>query len=141
MDFKVFAVEKNFGRVLSYSWQKSCLIVRMVWESLFDLITGRYSFDAVSGPVGISSAIGDAAEQGVAPLLYITAMISINLGVMNLLPIPALDGGRLIILLFEMISRKRVPKKIEGIINGVGLCLLLILSVIVLVKDVVTIIF
>jgi len=141
MDFKVYGVKKSFGKVLSYSWQKSCLIVRMVWESLFDLITGRYSFDAVSGPVGISSAIGDAAKQGPAPLLYIVAMISINLGVMNLLPIPALDGGRLIILLFEMISRKRVPKKIEGIVNGVGLCLLLLLSVIVMVKDVITLIF
>ena len=58
----------------------------MCWESLFDLITGRYTFAAVSGPVGISSAIGNAAKDGFASLLYIVTLISINLGVMNLLP-------------------------------------------------------
>lgn len=137
MDFRVHRVEKDFGSVMSFSWRKSCLIVRMCWESIFDLITGRYTFAAVSGPVGISSAIGSAAREGFTSLLYIATLISINLGVMNLLPIPALDGGRLITLLFEMISRKRVPKKIEGMINAVGLMALLLLSLAIMVKDVI----
>ena len=141
MDFKVARVEKTFGSVISYSWSKSVLIVRMCWESLFDLLTGRYTFAAVSGPVGISSAIGDAVMQGFTSLLYITALISINLGVMNLLPIPALDGGRLIVLLVEMITKKRLPSKVEGMINGIGLALLLGLSVIVMIKDVIQLIF
>lgn len=137
MDFKVRAVEKDFGSVMSYSWNKSTLIIRMCWESLYDLITGRYTFAAVSGPVGMSSAIGEAASQGPQTLLYLVALISINLGVMNLLPIPALDGGRLITILFEMITRKRVPPKIEGMINAIGLSLLLLFSFFVMIKDIV----
>ena len=136
MDFKIYRTEKDFGKVIGYSFTKSLLIVRMCWESLFDLITGRYTLAAVSGPVGISEAIGDAAKSGFVNLLYITALISINLGVMNLLPIPALDGGRTVALIIEMITRKKLPAKIEGIINTVGLVLLLGLSAIVMVKDI-----
>lgn len=137
MDFQVWASEKTFGSVLSYSMSKSWLIIRMVWESLFDLITGRYTIAAVSGPVGISGAIGDAAKLGFSSLLYITGLISINLGVMNLLPIPALDGGRLVCILFEMITRKRIPKNIEASVNGIGLLLLLGFSVFIMIKDIV----
>lgn len=137
MDFRVYAKEKTFGGTISYAFSKSVLTVRMVWESLFDLITGRYSFAAVSGPVGISGAIGDAASKGTAPLLSLVALISINLGVMNLLPLPALDGGRLLTLTVEMVTRKKLPTNIEGIINGVGLILLLGLSAVILVKDVI----
>lgn len=136
-DFKVYRVEKSFGKTLGYSWHKSWLIVRMVWESLIDLVTGRYTFAAVSGPVGISAAIGEAANEDITSLIYIVTVISINLGVMNLLPIPALDGGRLLTVGFEMITRKRVPPKIEGWINAVGLALLLLLSAVILVKDIV----
>ena len=141
MDFMVNRVNKNFGTVLSFAWSKSTLIVRMVWESLYDLITGRYSFAAVSGPVGISSAIGSAAKAGFTSLLYIVVLISINLGVMNLLPIPALDGGRLLTLIIEMVTRKKLPAKVEGMINGIGLMLLLGLSVLIMVKDVFQLIF
>lgn len=137
MDFRVKRVEKTFGTVISYSWQKSVLIIRMCWESVFDLITGRYTFAAVSGPVGISSAISDAAKAGFASLLNIVAIISINLGVMNLLPIPALDGGRLLTILIEIITKKKLPKKVEGMINGIGLMLLLALSFVIMIKDVI----
>ena len=141
MDFRVRRAEKTFGNFMTFSLRKSFLIVRMCWESLFDLITGRYTLAAVSGPVGISSAIGNAAKEGITSLLYIVSLISINLGFMNLLPIPALDGGRLITVLFEMITRKRVPEKIEGMINTVGLMVLLLLSFVIMIKDVVQLIF
>lgn len=141
MDFKVYRAERSFGNLMSHAIRKSFLTVRMCWESIYDLLTGRYTVDAVSGPVGISSAIGDAAKQGFASVLHITALISINLGFMNLLPIPALDGGRLITILAEMITRKRLPKKVEGMINAVGLALLLLLSLVIMVKDVVKLIF
>ena len=136
MDFRVFRTEKTLWSVLSYSFNKSVLIVRMCWESIFDLLTGRYTIAAVSGPVGISEAIGTAAKSGFSSLLYIVALISINLGVMNLLPLPALDGGRLVTLIFEMITKKRIPPKIEGIINAVGLTLLLGFSAFIMVKDI-----
>ena len=109
----------------------------MCWESLFDLIVGRYTFAAVSGPVGITSAIGSAARSGFESLLYITILITINLGVMNLLPIPALDGGRLFLLLIEMITKKHLPRKVEGTINGIALVLLMLFIIGVSVKDVI----
>ena len=141
MDFKVRRVDKNIGSVLKYSYRKAFLIIRMCWESIYDLIRGRYTFAAVSGPVGISSAIGNAAKQSFLNLLYIVILISINLGVMNLLPIPALDGGRLLTIIIEMITRKKLPAKVEGAINAVGLAVLLGLSVIVMIKDVFQLVF
>jgi Zn-dependent protease len=140
LDIAPVAVERKLGNIIKFSLEKSTLIIRMCWESIIDLIRGRYSLDAVSGPVGISGAIGDAAKKGSLNLLYLVAMISINLGVMNLLPIPALDGGRIIFILVEMISHRRLPKKIEDTINAVGLFVLLGLSFVIMVKDIFTII-
>lgn len=137
MDFRVRRVEKTFGTVMKYTWQKSILIIRMCWESLFDLFTGRYTVAAISGPVGISSAISDAAKAGFASFLNIVAIISINLGVMNLLPIPALDGGRLLTILVEIVTKKKLPTKVEGMINGIGLILLLAFSFVIMIKDVI----
>ena len=140
MDFRVYSAQKNFGSVMKHSLYKTVLIVRMCWESLFDLITGRYTIAAVSGPVGISEAIGNAAKAGGLNLLYITALISINLGVMNLMPIPALDGGRMVSVLVEMITKKKLPAKVENTINAVGLALLLGFSVFIMIKDVIQLI-
>jgi regulator of sigma E protease len=136
MDFRIYAIEKDLLTTLSYSFTRSCLIVRMVWESLFDLFTGRFTFEAISGPVGIGSSIGEAASKGPVSLLYIVVLISINLGVMNLLPIPALDGGRLLAIAVEMVTGKRLPKNIEAAINGIGLILLLGLSFVIMIKDI-----
>lgn len=140
INFSVYPTEKNLGTVLSYSFQKGILMVRMCWEALYDLLTGRFGFEAVSGPVGVSSAIGEAASSGIAPLLYILALISINLGVMNMLPIPALDGGRTLTLLVEMVTRKKMPQKVEQTVNGIGLAILLGLSALILIKDVIQLI-
>ena len=137
MDFQVKRVDKNFFKVIGYSISKSVLTVRMCWESLLDLVTGRYTLAAVSGPVGISQVIGQAANQGATSLLNIVALISINLGVMNLLPIPALDGGRMVLILVEMISGKKLPPNVEATINAVSLLILLGLSVIIMIKDVI----
>lgn len=136
MDFKVYEKKKDFGSFFSVSIRKTALILRMCWESIFDLIRGRYTLAAVSGPVGISTAIGSAASAGFLSVLNLVVIISINLGFMNLLPIPALDGGRLIVLLVEMVSKKKMPPKVEAAINATGLMALLALSMLILVKDV-----
>ena len=141
MDFYITGAKKNIGTTLGYAVSKSVLIIRMCWESIIDLITGRYSLAAVSGPVGISTAIGDAAKAGTLQLLNLAALISINLGVMNLLPIPALDGGRLLTTGVEMVTRKKLPAKIENTINAVGLILLLGLSIVIMFKDIFQLIF
>ncbi len=140
IDFGTTLVEKDFGSVVKYSFRLSAMTVRMCWESIYDLFTGRFSLNAVSGPVGISNEIGNAAREGIASLLHIAGLISINLGFMNLLPIPALDGGRLITTLGEIVTRRKIPKKVEGVINTVGLMLLLGLSFVILIKDVIKLI-
>ena len=141
MDFYVTAIDKGFFDTFGIAFRKACLVMRMCWESIFDLLTGRYTVAAISGPVGISSAIGEAVSVGtfaqrILSLLNITVIISINLGFMNLLPIPALDGGRIAVILIEMITRKKMPAKVEGIINAVGLAALLLLSVVIMAKDI-----
>ena len=137
MDFKVDRIDKNIFSVLGYSFSKAALTVRMCGESIIDLITGRYTLAAVSGPVGISQVIGQAANQGFVSLLSIISLISINLGAMNLLPIPALDGGRTVMILIEMVTKKKLPPNVEATINAVGLIILLGLSVIIMIKDVI----
>ena len=108
----------------------------MIWDSLIDLVTGRYGFEQVSGPVGVTTAVSEAASSGVADFLYLVVVIAMNLGIFNLLPFPALDGGRIFTLLIEMISGKKLPAKVEEMINAIGLFLLLGLSFVVLIKDI-----
>lgn len=137
LDFYVQAEEMTFGNVLKHTFYRSLSTVKMVWESLIDLVSGRYGMEAVSGPVGVAGAISDAAATDIVQLLYLVAIISINLGVVNLLPLPALDGGRLFFLLFEMIARRPVlAKKHEALIHGIGIMLLLGFMIIVTFKDI-----
>lgn len=136
--FVVQAEERNVGSVLHHALHRSLSTVKMIWDSLFDLIRGRYGMEAVSGPIGVAGALSDAAAANFLNFLYLVAVISVNLGVVNLLPLPALDGGRLLFLLFEMIARRPVPVKYEGIIHFVGLILLLLLMVAITFKDLVS---
>ena len=140
-DFFVYRLDKTAFNVFPLSVRKAALVMRMCWESIFDLITGRYTVEAVSGPVGISVAISDAAAVGFMSLLNIVVLISMNLGFMNLIPFPALDGGRLLTILIEMITRKKIPAKIEAIINTVGLMILFTLMIVILFKDAFMLIF
>lgn len=137
IDFYVYSEAKNFANIVKQSFWQSVSSIKMIWESLFDLVTGRYGIEHVSGPVGTTEQIGKAASQGGYSFLYICSIISLNLGVFNLLPVPALDGGRVFFQLIEMIRRKPINPKYEGYIHAVGLALLLILMVIVTFKDIV----
>ena len=103
------------------------------------MIRGRYGVEAISGPVGITKVIGDAAQTGVINLLYICSVIAMNLGVVNLLPLPALDGGRLVFIVIEAIRGKPVKKEIEGYIHFVGIIILFVLMLIIAFKDIWTI--
>ena len=135
-DFKVFAVKKTFGTVVGQTFWKSTYVVEMIWESLFDVITGRYSINAVSGPVGTAGAITEAAKSGGATLLYLTLIISMNLGIFNLLPIPPLDGGHLAYTVIEIVSRRRLPGKVTGTLDAVGALLFFGLLLFITVKDI-----
>lgn len=138
MDFLIFTEPKfDFVTVVKHTWYRSLSTVKMVYDSLFGLFSGRYGVEAVSGPVGITKVVGQAAQYGFTTLLNVVVIISINLGVMNLLPIPALDGGHIFIYLIEVVRRKPMKRELEGIINFVGLVLMLALALLVAVKDII----
>ena len=137
-DFSVYAVEKTAWNVVRESFFRSVTSVRMIWESLFDLITGRYGIEQMSGPVGITTEIGNAATAGDGgiSLVSLSALIAVNLGVMNLLPLPALDGGRILFLVIEGIRRKPLKREVEGYIHFAGMALLLLLMLFITIMDV-----
>lgn len=136
LDFKFLGEKKNFVNVIQSTFKTTFSYCRVVWFSLIDLITGRFGISAVSGPVGVTATIGQAAKMGLINLLPIMALITVNLGIFNLLPVPALDGGRLIFILLEMVLRRPVAKKYEGIIHTVGLILLLGIMLLITFKDI-----
>ena len=133
----VFRTEKDsFSGKAKYILQNGFNLVRLVKVGLVDLISGSVSKDDISGPVGIGKMMADTAKTSMSSLWYLLAFISINLGVMNLLPIPALDGGRFVFLLFEAIFRKPVPPKYEAYVHGAGIIILLLLMLLVTFNDV-----
>jgi regulator of sigma E protease len=141
-DFRVWAAEKTIGNVLSYSVRESVGMGRIIWLSLADILRGTYGLNDLSGPVGIGGVVSDAAAHAtslgdmVTMIVQIAAFITINLGIVNLLPIPALDGGRLIFLTLEGIRRKPLNQEVEAMIHFVGFALLMLLIVVVTFNDI-----
>ena len=138
--------ELDFGDKIAYGWKQSVNAVRMVWLSLKMLFTGQVGMNDMTGPVGIVDSMSSVAEQSgsaSAALLNMTffgGFIAINLGVMNMLPFPALDGGRVFALIvttaIEKITRRKLNPKYEGYIHAAGMILLLALMAIVMFNDV-----
>ncbi len=116
----------------------------MIWFSLIGLVSGKYGLNDVAGPVGAANAIGEAATIGLQQsfmaafnnILFMMMVITVNLGVVNLLPFPALDGGRLVFLVVEGIRRKPINPKYEGWVNAAGFFLLIGLMVIITFSDI-----
>ena len=139
----------NFGQKLSYGWNQSLDVVRIVRLSLQMLLSGQAGLSDMTGPVGIVSQMSEVADasatwvDALLNMLYFGAFIAINLAVMNLQPLPALDGGRVVGLLLttaiEVVTRKKIDPKYEGIIHGVGMVLLMGLMAVILFKDIFTI--
>ena len=138
--------EATFGAKLEYTWNTTLEFSRLVWLGLGDLINGRVGLKDMSGPVGIvdmMNEVGQQAESAKAAadnLLYISAFIAINLAIMNMLPIPALDGGRVFLMIvtviIEAVSRKKLDPKYEGYIHLGGMVLLLGLMALVMYNDI-----
>ena len=145
VDFYVEPIEKSFGSVIEQTFSQTASLAKTVWQSLIMLVQGRFSISDLSGPVGITKAVSVVAEEGlktgfgdaVINIFFIMALISVNLGVVNMLPIPALDGGRFVLLIVEAIRKKPIPRKVEYIINGVGLAVFIIFIVIITIKDII----
>lgn len=145
-DFYVLAVkDATVPQLIGIAYHRSLSLVKMVWDSLLGLITGRFGVQTLSGPVGITAAVAQTIQssgwtgmQILNYVLYITAVISINLGVFNLIPFPALDGGRLLFLAIEAVRRKKMNPELEARINFAGIALLMALMLFVVCKDVIT---
>ena len=140
-DFIIIGEQPGFLNIVKNAFTQSASIVRMVWLSVFDLVTGRYGMSELAGPVGTVDIIADVTAQAVSSgsltnLLTIMAFITINVGVANLLPLPALDGGRFLFLAVEAVRRKPVNPKYEGYVHAAGLALLLLLMVVVTYNDI-----
>ena len=118
------------------SWWKLKMIGIGMVDFFREIFTAKANLDSVSGPVGIVKYVGEAAQNGFIALLIFTAMLSLNLAVINFLPIPALDGGRVLFVLFEMISRRKIPEKAFLWVNGIGFLFLIGLMIIITVNDV-----
>ena len=136
MDFYLYGDKKTVGNYLKHTAKTTLSYGRVVWFSLVDLISGKYGVSAVSGPVGITATVGTAAKQSLSNLWPIMALITINLGIFNLLPIPALDGGRLLFITYEMIFKRKVPQKFEGVVHTIGFVLLFGIMILVTFKDI-----
>ncbi|MEG0750687.1 MAG: RIP metalloprotease RseP [Oscillospiraceae bacterium] len=135
-DFYVQAAEKTIASVLRESALATLSMARQIFISLIDLVTGNVAINQLSGPVGIVSIISSAVSYGIRPLMSLLALITINLGIFNLMPLPALDGGRLVFLLFEAVTKKRLNPKYEGFVNVAGFVLLIALMLFVTYNDV-----
>lgn len=137
-DFRLVTEEKTFFGVIKTAYYESVTSVRLIWDSIIDLVRGKYGVDQMSGPVGITSAIGDAAKSGTSSLLYLTALLSLNLGIMNLLPLPALDGGQLVFVIIEVLrGGKKLKQEIVGYINAAGLAVIMLFGIFITIKDVI----
>ncbi len=137
MDFKVARENASFGNIMKHAVFRSFSTIKVITDSIADLFGGRYGADAVSGPIGMAGAVGEATKSGFSSLLYLFTLITMNLGVFNLIPFPALDGGRIVFTLIEMIFRKPIKKEVEQGINTAGIMLLMALMLFITLKDII----
>ena len=135
-DFKVYGIKKTVWNYINETFNTTISYCLIVWRSLLDMLSGKFGISAISGPVGVTVAIADAAKQSLLNLLPMMALITVNLGIFNLLPVPALDGGRLVFIIFEMILRKKVPEKYESVVHTVGFMILIAFMVLIAAKDI-----
>lgn len=128
--FKAFIV----GAKLTY--ELTILTAQALWTFISQAVIGRADFSTVAGPVGIAGMMGGVTDLGLVYLLTFTALISINLAIINLFPFPALDGGRLLFVGIESLTRRRIPARVFNVLNTAGFALLILLMILVTIRDV-----
>ena len=144
IDFYVKPIEKTFGSVISQTFKQTISICKLIYASLGGLLTGKFGLKDMSGPIGIASAVTTVASESLSSgfmsavnsIIYVMMIITVNLGLFNMLPFPALDGGRFVFLIIEAIRGKSVPRKVEAIVNGIGMGLLILLMILITANDI-----
>ena len=130
-------VNKGFVNSIKYSLSKFSSIFRSMFKVIGNLFTGRLGLNSLSGPVGIYNVVGEQSKQGFENVIYLCAYISINVGFVNLIPLPAFDGGRALFLIIEKIRKKPISQKTENTIHSIGFALLMILIVVITINDII----
>lgn len=129
--------EKNIVKAIANGPSATWNMAKSMYSGLYSLITGKVSAKELSGPVGIVYLINKGISRGFATVLYLTSLISLNLAIINMLPLPALDGGRLLMVIIRRLTGKAISSKVEGVIHAAGLGLLLLLTIYVTWNDIV----
>lgn len=128
--------EKGFIPAVKYGFTATYKSIISVFNILGKLITGKIGADNLSGPIGVYTVIDNIKSKGLENIIYLTAYLSINVGVINLIPIPVFDGGRILILIIETIKGKKANPKLETWLNGIGVAFLVILMIYVAINDI-----
>lgn len=144
IDFYVKPIDKTIGSVISQTFKQTISTCKMIYASLGGLLTGKFGLKDMSGPIGIASAVTTVASESLSSgfmsavnsIIYVMMIITVNLGLFNMLPFPALDGGRFVFLIIEAIRGKSVPRKVEAIVNGIGMGLLILLMILITANDI-----
>ena len=126
----------NFSNFFKQSFNNSIFMIKLTYISMCDLVTGRASLDSVSGPVGFAKSVSENKNLNILSIVSFFPLLSIYIGLFNLLPFPALDGGRFVFLLIELIFRKKIKKEVQNYINLFGIFVLMLLFVITTLKDI-----
>ena len=137
LGFTVYGIKKTPVNVIKEAWNSVLYYGRIIFTSLMDLLRGRESINDLSGPVGIVTAIGQAASYGWQDLLELLALITVNVGIFNLLPFPALDGGKVVFLFIEGVTGHAVPEKIQSGLTLAAFALLFALMIFATYNDIV----
>lgn len=130
-------VKKGFIPAVKYGFQKFASLVEQMCLTIANLFTGGLSLNSLSGPVGIYTVVGESRNAGIESVIFLIAYLSVNLGIMNILPIPALDGGHVLFLIIEKIRGKKIDEKIESVVTTVFFGLLILLMIYVSINDVI----
>lgn len=137
IDFEIGTKKGTFIDIIGYSFNSVVSDIKSVCYSLIGVIRGKYGLKSFVGPVQITKIMGTVSANGVRPLINFVSFLTINLGFFNLLPLPALDGGKVVFLLIEAVRRKPIKPELEGYINLVGFALLIGLALIVTYNDII----
>ncbi|WP_099974865.1 RIP metalloprotease RseP [Lactobacillus terrae] len=130
------STDSGFGAKITYGFTHSWEVTSQIFHALKVMVTGGFNLNQLSGPVGIYSMTAQASSNGLLYVISFMAMLSINLGIVNLIPIPALDGGKILLNIIEAIRRKPIPEEYENVITLVGVAILVILMVSVTWNDI-----
>lgn len=129
-------VERGIFAALKYAFTNVFALIHQMILVIFYLVTGKLSLNNLSGPIGIYNVVGEAAQYGILTIMNLIGLLCVNVGFINILPLPAFDGGRLLFLIIEKIKGKPVDPKIENTIHSIGMILLLLLMVVITYNDI-----